>query len=223
MNNLKLGYRYSINKNDSSIDGKLQESAKTLHYLPYDELSGTGSGKVLKYTYPFISYNNNYGYVPDYDDLNGGYIQTYDTEKGIYQNPANLADINKAKVQDGAAYPVPTLSVLLPEGIVPVDEDGKPWPKNPQSEQSWSNSDPDFMVRVRNVSTLQDKNGIPSADANQTISDPTVSRKNYRAEVEYIAEAKRYMVRLVPKEGVAVVNSDFYDPLTESAGFKGYE
>ena len=208
MNNLKLGYRYS------SIDGKLQESAKTLHYLPYDELSGTGSGKVLKYTYPFISYNNNYGYVPDYDDLNGGYIQTYDTEKGIYQNPANLADINKAKVQDGAAYPVPTLSVLLPEGIVPVDEDGKPWPKNPQSEQSWSNSDPDFMVRVRNVSTLQDKNGIPSADANQTISDPTVSRKNYRAEVEYIAEAKRYMVRLVPKEGVAVVNSDSYDPLT---------
>ena len=109
---------------------------------------------------------------------------------------------------------MPTLSVLLPEGIVPVDEDGKPWPKNPQSEQSWSNSDPDFMVRVRNVSTLQDKNGIPSADANQTISDPTVSRKNYRAEVEYIAEAKRYMVRLVPKEGVAVVNSDSYDPLT---------
>ena len=63
---------------------------KTLHYLPYDELSGTGSGKVLKYTYPFISYNNNYGYVPDYDDLNGGYIQTYDTEKGIYQNPPIL-------------------------------------------------------------------------------------------------------------------------------------
>ena len=56
MNNLKLGYRYSINKNDSSIDGKLQESAKTLHYLPYDELSGTGSGKVLKYTYPLDVY-----------------------------------------------------------------------------------------------------------------------------------------------------------------------
>ena len=81
-------------------------------------------------------------------------------------------------VSEGADYPLPVLSSLLPEGIVPVDKNGKPWPKDPTGT-NWVNADLDFDITVRQASTLQDGNAnkvVTTADQPENL--PT--KANYR-------------------------------------------
>ena len=113
--------------------------------------------------------------APAYDDIGGGYDGDTDAQR--------------------AYYPLPVLSNLLPEGIVPLDVDGKPWPVSPEDGDSWTNKALDFDLTVRYVSTLQD------GTANTPPADSSVVKASYEGQVEYIPEAGRYMVRLVPTAG----------------------
>ena len=174
-----------------NIQNNGTSSAGTVHY------QDPVTDNYLNFINPFEeSYNgtNYYQPSPSFDDIGGGWI-TGDGQK----------------TKSGAKYPLPVLSTLLPEGIVPVDEQGKPWPGPSVSKEerdAWSNGEADFDLTVRNVSTLQD------GTANQEITTGTnVTRERYRVSVSYIEEARRYMVRVIPVASNAAGLD--YNPLTE--------
>ncbi|MCD7907312.1 MAG: hypothetical protein LUH04_06455 [Clostridium sp.] len=153
----------------------------------------------MPFTAPFEGYNNTQYYqaAPSFDDLGGGWITGKDS--------------GPVEVKEGAKYPLPVLSALLPEGIVPVDEQGKPWPgpSVPDGERAaWTNAPADFDLTVRGVSTLQ------NGQANVEIAGGTSVVKNrYEVSVSYIEEARRYMVRVLPvAQNAAGLD---YNPLTE--------
>ena len=165
-------------------------SAGTVHY------QDPVTGNYLSFINPFEANNGTsyYQTSPSFDDIGGGWI----TGDG---------QVTKS----GAKYPLPVLSTLLPEGIVPVDEQGKPWPgpSVPKEERdAWANGQADFDLTVLNVSTLQD------GTANREITSGTnVTKDHYRVSVSYIEEARRYMVRVVPV--AANAEGLDYNPLTD--------
>ena len=165
-------------------------SAGTVHY------QDPVTGNYLSFINPFEANNGTsyYQTSPSFDDIGGGWI----TGDG---------QVTKS----GAKYPLPVLSTLLPEGIVPVDEQGKPWPgpSVPKEERdAWANAQADFDLTVRNVSTLQD------GTANREITSGTnVTKDHYRVSISYIEEARRYMMRVVPV--AANAEGLDYNPLTD--------
>ena len=189
MKNIVSGTSYSIDK--SGNYSLASQTPVDIQYQAYWNGNGTGIGLTLHK--PFA----NDVLLPEYDELYGGFV------KG--KTDTRVMDAGQ-EVTTGASYPIPVLSTLLPEGIVPVDRNGRPWPKD---GSGWQNAELDFNVIVRNVSTIQ------SEEANRRVVSGAnlPNNSNYQAQVTFVESAGRYMVRLVPN--IRQMSQTTKDPLTD--------
>lgn len=223
MKNIQKGAIYSRDNKGGLT--KLDDKDHLIHYQNPERKE-----EQLNYKEPFENYlhkemyYSNGGYHDTYEDydtrhtapgfnqLSGGYIKGKTAAGKADDRIITIPYAKENAVSEGADYPLPVLSSLLPEGIVPVDKNGKPWPKDPTGT-NWVNADLDFDITVRQASTLQDGNAnkvVTTADQPENL--PT--KANYREEITYIQSAGRYMVRLVPVDGYVESAERMNDPLT---------
>ena len=223
MKNIQNGAIYSRDNKGGLT--KLDDKDHLIHYQDPEGKEGQ-----LNYIEPFENYlhkkmyyyNGGYHYTyedydtrhtaPGFNQLLGGYIKGKTAAGNADDRIITIPYAKENAVSEGADYPLPVLSSLLPEGIVPVDKNGKPWPKDPTGT-NWVNADLDFDITVRQASTLQDGNAnkvVTTEDQPENL--PT--KANYREEITYIQSAGRYMVRLVPVDGHVESAERINDPLT---------
>ena len=160
MKNIQKGAIYSRDNKDGLT--KLDDKDHLIHYQDPE-----GKESQLNYVEPFENYLHRkmyyqYGYhytyedydtrhtTPGFNQLLGGYIKGKTAAGNADDRLIAIPYAKENAVSEGADYPLPVLSSLLPEGIVPVDKNGKPWPKDPTGT-NWVNADLDFDITVRCV------------------------------------------------------------------------